>query len=78
MPPTVILPEVTSQKRAAKRDTVVFPPPEGPTSAVTSPCFAVKVTSLRTVSPELYENWTCSKEISYPLLESNVSPCCIG
>ena len=30
---------------------MVLPPPEGPTSAVTSPCFAVKDTSLSTVSP---------------------------
>ena len=38
---------------AASRDTVVFPPPDGPTKAVTSPCFAVKETSFNTVSPVL-------------------------
>ena len=32
---------------------VTVKPLEGPTSAVTSPCFAVKETSRRTVSPEL-------------------------
>ena len=53
IPPTVMLPFSWSQKRAARRDTVVLPPPEGPTSAVTSPCFAVKDTSFSTVSPEL-------------------------
>ncbi len=53
MPPTVILPRSASQNRAASRDTVVLPPPEGPTRAVTSPCFAVKDTSFSTVSPVL-------------------------
>ena len=51
MPPTVILPLSMSQNRAARRETVVLPPPEGPTSAVTSPCFAIKDTSRSTVSP---------------------------
>ena len=37
----------------ARRETVVFPPPDGPTNAVTSPCFAIKETSFNTVSPEL-------------------------
>ena len=32
---------------------VVFPPPDGPTKAVTSPCLAVKETSFNTVSPVL-------------------------
>ena len=50
IPPTVILPFSMSQKREANLDTVVLPPPEGPISAVTSPCFAVKVTSRSTVS----------------------------
>ena len=36
-------------KAKVSRETVVFPPPDGPTSAVTWPCFAMKVTSLRTV-----------------------------
>jgi len=53
MPPTVIFPRLTSQNLAASRDTVVLPPPEGPTNAVTSPCFAVKETSFNTVSPML-------------------------
>ena len=53
MPPTVILPRVASQNRAARRDTVVLPPPEGPTRAVTSPWRAVKDTSRRTASPSL-------------------------
>ena len=51
MPPMVILPRPASQKRAARRETVVLPPPEGPTSAVTCPCLAVKLTSFRTCSP---------------------------
>lgn len=33
MPPTLIFPRSISQKRAAGRETVVLPPPEGPTSA---------------------------------------------
>ena len=37
MPPTVIFPLLISQNLAASRETVVFPPPEGPTRAVTSP-----------------------------------------
>lgn len=37
--------------RAASRDTVVLPPPDGPMSAVTCPCFAVKDTSFNTTSP---------------------------
>ena len=53
MPPTVIFPLLISQNLAASRDTVVFPPPDGPTKAVTSPCFAVKETSFNTVSPVL-------------------------
>ena len=53
IPPTVILPLFTSQNLEASLDTVVFPPPEGPTRAVTSPCFAVKVTSSNMVSPVL-------------------------
>ena len=50
MPPTVIFPFWISQNLEARRETVVFPPPEGPTSAVTCPCFAVKDTSFKTVS----------------------------
>ena len=53
MPPTVIFPLSLSQKRAASLETVVFPPPDGPISAVTSPCFAVKLTSESTCSPLL-------------------------
>ena len=53
IPPTVIVPCLVSQKRAARRETVVFPLPEGPTSAVTAPCFAVKLMSFRMVSPLL-------------------------
>ena len=51
IPPTVILPLFASQNRAASRDTVVLPPPDGPMSAVTCPCFAVKDTSFNTTSP---------------------------
>ena len=50
MPPTVIFPFSMSQNLAASLDTVVFPPPDGPISAVTSPCFAVNVTSFNTDS----------------------------
>lgn len=50
MPPTVIFPASGSQNRAARRDTVVLPEPEGPTNAVTSPCFAVKDRSFSTFS----------------------------
>ena len=46
-----ISPFSISQNLAASLDTVVFPPPEGPISAVTSPCLATKLTSFRTVSP---------------------------
>ena len=53
MPPTVMRPFWLSQNRVASRETVVLPPPEGPTRAVTSPCLAVKDTSFSTVSPEL-------------------------
>ena len=34
-------------------ESVVFPLPEDPTSAVTAPCFAVKLMSFRMVSPLL-------------------------
>ena len=50
MPPTVIFPEFASQNRDASRETVVLPPPDGPISAVTSPCFATNDTSFKTVS----------------------------
>ena len=45
MPPTVIVPLLLSQNLAARRETVVLPPPDGPINAVTSPCFATKLTS---------------------------------
>jgi len=50
MPPTVIVPLLISQNLAANLDTVVFPLPDGPISAVTSPCFAVKLTSFKICS----------------------------
>ena len=53
MPPTVMVPLSLSQNLAASLETVVLPPPEGPMSAVTSPCFAVKLTSESTCSPSL-------------------------
>ena len=51
MPPRVILPPWMSQNRAASLQAVDLPPPEGPTSAVTWPCLAVKDTSSSTLSP---------------------------
>ena len=52
----MIFPEDASQNLAASLETVVFPPPDGPTSAVTSPCFAVNETSSRIVSLVSYAN----------------------
>ena len=46
-------PRPISQNRAASLATVDLPLPEGPISAVTSPCWAVKETSFSTVSPLL-------------------------
>ena len=76
IPPTVIFPLSASQKRAASRETVVFPPPDGPIRAVTSPCFAVKDTSFNTTSPVSYENPTLENSMSYPLLSSFSEPSC--
>ena len=45
---TVIEPLSVSQSRAASRAQVLLPEPEGPTSAVTSPSLAVKLTPLST------------------------------
>lgn len=56
----MIFPEDASQNLAASLETVVFPPPDGPTSAVTSPCFAVNETSSRIVSLVSYANFTWS------------------
>ena len=47
-PPTLIEPLLTSHSRAARRAQVLLPEPEGPTSAVTSPSLAVKLTSRST------------------------------
>ena len=44
-------PAFTFQKRAASFAAVDLPDPEGPTSAVTSPSRAVKLTSVSTGSP---------------------------
>ena len=49
-PPSRTVPSAGSQKRAASLAAVDLPPPDGPTSAVTCPCFAVKETSLSTSS----------------------------
>ena len=38
-PPIFIEPLFTSQKRAIREQRVVFPPPEGPTTAICSPAF---------------------------------------
>ena len=43
-PPTWIVPSEISHRRAASRAQVLLPEPEGPTRAVTSPSFAVKLT----------------------------------
>ncbi len=64
MPPRVICPLSTSQNLVASLATVDFPSPDGPTSAVTSPCLATKETSSRTVWPPLYENPTFLNSIS--------------
>ena len=53
-PPKVILPDLISQNLAASFETVLFPPPDGPTKAVTSPCFAVKETFSKTFSLLLF------------------------
>ena len=47
-PPKLTLPETGSQNLAASFETVDLPPPEGPTSAVTSPWRAVKLISVKT------------------------------
>ena len=49
-PPKVIWPESASQNRAANFEAVDLPLPDGPTKAVTSPCFAVKETPFNTGS----------------------------
>ena len=46
----VMLPLSISHSRAARRAQVLFPDPEGPTRAVTSPSRAVKLTPRRTCS----------------------------
>src|SRR5699024_10595069 len=76
-PPRVIVPESASQKRAASFDAVDFPLPDGPTSAVTSPCFATNDTPFKTGS-SLYENTTFLNSISYPLLLQTLVPVCSG
>ena len=48
-PPTVILPPCTSQNRAIRLQSVVLPPPEGPTTAVMLPEGTVKLTWSRIV-----------------------------
>ena len=63
-PPRVIFPLSISQKRADSFAIVLFPPPDGPTSAVTSPCFAVNVTFLRVLTSSLYEKCTFLNSIS--------------
>ena len=78
------LPEVASQKRAASRLTVDLPEPDEPTSAVTSPSFAVKLTSARTFSPARpsspapYPNATWSNTTSWPEGSNFSLPCTTG
>lgn len=48
MPPTEILPRLTSQNLAASRDTVVLPPPDGPTNATFCPLGIVREISFMT------------------------------
>ena len=50
-PPTVTRPELASQSLQLRRAQVDLPDPLGPTSAVTSPSRAVKLTSSSTCSP---------------------------
>ena len=63
-PPTLTLPESTSQKRGTRLAAVVLPPPEGPTSATVEPAGTSKLMST-SASPEApgYAKPTCSKEI---------------
>ena len=61
-PPTRTVPESASQKRPTRRAIVVFPPPEGPTIAVTVPGSTEKDTSLRTGASCEYPKETPSKE----------------
>ena len=53
VPPSVIFPLSISQNLAASFALVDFPPPEGPTRAVTCPCLAVNDTSFKTCFPSL-------------------------
>ena len=64
MPPSVMVPLPVSQNLVASLATVDFPLPEGPTSAVTSPCFAVNEMSESTCCPSLYENPTFLNSMS--------------
>ena len=54
-----------SQSLAASLAHVLLPDPEGPTRAVTSPSFAVKLTLVRT-SFESYAKETLSNTMSWP------------
>ena len=63
-PPTRTLPLLASQNREIKLMTVVFPLPEGPTSAVRVPGCAVNVTPCSTSLPSAYPNRTSSNRTS--------------
>ena len=78
LPPSLMLPPSASQNLAASFDTVDFPPPDGPISAVTSPCFAVKLISLSTFSLLSYEKLTFENSISYDFTSSSSFPFCTG
>lgn len=76
-PPTVTQPESTSQKRAMRFTSVVFPDPEGPTIAQLVHAGIESKTSLiagRTDAfpDEGYENVTCSMRIAASGTDSTV------
>ena len=64
VPATRTLPLLASQNREIKLMTVVFPLPEGPTSAVRVPGCAVNVTPCSTSLPSAYPNRTSSNRTS--------------
>ena len=70
----MIVPASLSQNLAASLETVVFPPPDGPINAVTSPCFAVKLTSESTCSPFSQAKAMWSHLMAWPLFVSVLLP----
>ena len=64
-PPNVITPSSGSHKESMSLATVLLPEPEGPTIALTSPCFISMLMPWRT-SASLYLNLTLLSVISDP------------